>query len=136
MTSDAEPTNTVDESGNKTGLWREADDHGGTVIGEYRDGERHGTWRHLFTNGQRRAEGTYERGRLDGDWVWYRRDGTLMQRGSFHDGEKHGRWQRWSTQGALLDEGDFDRGKKVGVWVQYLPDGTIKKTTAHRVASA
>lgn len=112
MTDDPAP-NRVDAQGRKTGHWSERDSHGGMISGAYVDGERHGLWRHQFTDGSLRAEGTYEHGALNGAWTWYRATGGLLQRGGFLDNEKHGRWDRWNPDGTPLDTTEWDRGKKV-----------------------
>lgn len=108
-----EPTpNRVDDPGHKTGLWSEADSHGGTITGEYVRGERYGVWRHHFTDGSLRSEGTYDHGTLHGEWTWYRSTGDLLQRGDFLENEKHGRWERWRADGTPLDSAEWNRGKK------------------------
>lgn len=130
--TDTGPANAFDAEGRRTGPWEEDDPHGGTVRGDYVAGERHGLWRHFSAGGGLRSEGTYDRGRLSGEWTWYRASGALLQRGGFLDDETHGPWQRWTAAGTLIDEGEWDRGKKTGTWVHYDPDGTVKRTTVHR----
>lgn len=102
-----------DDQGRKTGLWSETDPHGGTITGEYVDGERHGLWWHYFANASLRAEGEYPRGTLHGNWIWHRATGGLLQRGGFLDDEKHGLWERWSADGSPLHATQWDRGKKL-----------------------
>jgi antitoxin component YwqK of YwqJK toxin-antitoxin module len=127
--------NQFDEDGRKTGQWEEPDPHGGTVRGHYLAGERTGLWQHHFRDGALRSEFHYDHGELNGDCVWYRQTGGLLQKGGFLDGEKHGRWQRWTNTGAPLDEGTFERGVKSGPWITYSVDGSVKKTTNHRAQS-
>ena len=112
MSVDPAP-NGCDDEGRRTGLWSEADPHGGTITGEYVDGERHGVWRHYFADGLLRSEGEYRRGALHGSWVWYRATGGLLQRGGFLDDQKHGLWERWAADGSPLDTTQWDRGRKV-----------------------
>jgi antitoxin component YwqK of YwqJK toxin-antitoxin module len=102
-----------DAAGRKTGLWTDADPHGGVMTGEYVDGRRQGTWRHFGADGRLRSEGEFDGGDLHGAWTWYRVTGGLLQRGSFDRGEKHGRWERWSSAGAPLDAGTWDHGRRV-----------------------
>jgi antitoxin component YwqK of YwqJK toxin-antitoxin module len=128
--------NQFDEEGRKTGRWEEADPHGGTVSGHYLAGERTGLWQHRFADGELRSEFRYEAGELNGDSIWYRQTGGLLQKGGFLNGEKHGRWQRWTAAGVPLDEGTFDHGVKSGPWTSFSPDGSIKKTVNHRARRA
>lgn len=126
------PPNATDEQGRRTGLWEEADDHGGVMRGEYLDGERVGTWRHVSARGRLRSEGGYAGGQLHGRWTWWRTDGSKLQEGAFDHGDRTGLWRRWSAAGALLDEGEYQGETKVGTWVSYHPDGSVKATKAHR----
>ncbi|MDD1476164.1 toxin-antitoxin system YwqK family antitoxin [Arthrobacter sp. H16F315] len=80
-----------------------------------------------FRSGQVKAEAGYRGGQLDGDCVWYREGGGLLQKGAFRDGQQDGFWQRWHRSGELLDEGSFDVGRKTGEWITYSPDGTETK---------
>lgn len=124
--------NLLDENGRKTALWEESDPHGGGISGYYIAGERSGLWRHYFQDGALRSEAHYEDGKLNGDCIWYRQTGGLLQKGGFLSGDKHGLWQRWTKSGVPIDEGTFDRGVKSGLWTYYNQDGSIKKTTKHR----
>lgn len=124
--------NETDAAGNRTGVWEEPDPHGGTMHGEYVDGQRHGRWEHRFVDGRVRSEMTYEAGAIAGPVTWYRSTGGLLQKGSFVNDEKHGFWQRWTAAGILIDEGEFDHGVKTGEWVYYAPDGAVKRRTVHR----
>lgn len=110
--TDAVPPNALDQRGQKTGLWDEADSHGGLMRGEYLDGERHGHWQHFFVDGTMRSEGGYDHGELTGEWTWFRSGGRVMQRGGFACGEKHGVWERWNADGAPIDAGEFDPVRK------------------------
>lgn len=135
MATVSAPDSTPDEhdaAGRKTGPWTDADPHGGVMIGDYVEGQRHGTWRHYGADGGLRSEGAFAQGVLHGEWTWYRTAGGLLQRGAFDRGEKHGRWERWNSSGQPLDSGSWDRGRKTGEWTHYAPDGSVKKTTNHR----
>lgn len=127
-----ESPNALDDQGRKTGRWSESDPHGGVIVGDYLDGERHGTWRHYSLDGRLRSEGPYEHGALHGTWTWYRANGALMQRGGIDHDVKHGRWERWDAQGRPLDAGDYDQGRKAGEWTTFSPDGTAKAVKRHR----
>lgn len=128
--SDATPEspNALDDDGRKIDRWTEPDPHGGVMVGDYLEGERHGTWRHHSLDGRLRSEGPYEHGVLQGTWTWYRANGKLLQRGDIDRGVKHG---RWDAQGRPLDAGDYDQGRKAGEWTTYNPDGTVKSVKNH-----
>lgn len=121
-----------DEHGQKTGMWTDADLHGGVMIGEYVEDRRQGEWRHISTEGRLRSQGFFLDGELDRDWVWYRASGQLMRRGGFIRGAKNGVWERWNAAGEPIDRGSFDNGRKVGEWHLLHADGSIKRITRHR----
>lgn len=124
--------NALDGRGQKTGMWTDADSHGGVMVGEYVEDRRQGEWRHFATDGRLRSHGFFLDGELDRDWTCYRASGELMQRGGFLRGAKHGVWERWNAAGEPIDRGTFDDGRKVGDWHVLHPDGSIKRTTRHR----
>jgi antitoxin component YwqK of YwqJK toxin-antitoxin module len=130
--SNDEAPNREDARGRRTGRWEERDPHGGTIVGDYVEGERAGEWTHYFADGRVRSVSQYVAGSLTGPATWYRATGGLLQRGGFLDGEKHGFWQRWDAAGAIIDEGEFDRGSKTGRWTYFNADETVKRTTLHR----
>ncbi|WP_170223729.1 toxin-antitoxin system YwqK family antitoxin [Nonomuraea turkmeniaca] len=96
------------------------------------DGRRHGPWTFSFRNGQVKAKGSYRSGQLDGEWIWYREGGGLLQQGAFVDGVQHGPWRRWHDTRKLLDEGTYAMGKKSGEWVTSSKAGEETKRKNHR----
>lgn len=46
-----------------------------------------GTWKGWFANGNINFEGTYRNGMKDGNWTWYREDGTKDMVQVYRDGE-------------------------------------------------
>lgn len=131
MNAVPESRNTLDDQGRKTGRWTESDSHGGMMVGDYIDGQRHGICRHYSLDGRLRSEGPYEHGVLHGTWIWYRANGALLQRGHIDNDVKHGRWERWDARGRPLDAGDYDQGRKSGEWTTCNPDGTVKAVKRH-----
>jgi antitoxin component YwqK of YwqJK toxin-antitoxin module len=88
-----------------------------------------------LANGNLKAIGRFEKGKMIGDWKWYRENGELMQTGSFDlDEQKCGRWTRYQENGKLYDEGEFLAGKKVGEWHVYDKNGKLAKTSKHKSA--
>ena len=104
--------NSFDAEGRKSGRWSEPDPHGGTMTGEYLDGDRVGHWCHFAGDGRLRSEGGYDGGELHGVWTWYRASGVLLQRGAFDHGTKDGAWERWDAQGDHLDTTWWKQGRK------------------------
>ena len=48
----------------------------GLTRGNYKDGQRDGTWVNYHENGQLRYKGEYNNGNREGSWVFFNKDGT------------------------------------------------------------
>jgi len=66
-----------------------------------------GTRIETFSDGRVKAIGRMKKGELDGQWKWFRKDGSLMRSGSFRNGEQ------------------------ARTWTTYTPDGEVAKTTEY-----
>ena len=103
--------------------------------GQFRRGQKQGSWKYFFRNGRLKALGSYDDGRLTGHWVWWRENGQRLQEGAFTEDRQVGPWKRWFDNGQLWDEGTYnDDGQKVGEWTTFDRDGAVKSTRTHRGA--
>lgn len=50
---------------------------------------------------------------MDGKWVFYRENGTLLETGHYKGGVKHGIWVGYDKLGQLAYEAKFSMGKEV-----------------------
>jgi antitoxin component YwqK of YwqJK toxin-antitoxin module len=137
--------------GRKNGYWTEFPDSGFTVAkmeGNYRDGLEDGTWRYWYSNGGKRAEGSYRLGKRVGRWEELSRTGTPGG-GEYVDGVKTGEWTEWDFDflfwlmraleamrggGAALESpeskahGSYDEeGEKNGLWTVHYATGDRKE---------
>jgi antitoxin component YwqK of YwqJK toxin-antitoxin module len=67
----------------------------------------------FYKNGQKKAEGPFVDGMMEGTWRFYRYDGALWQTGNFKNEQKHGRWTRYDREGVVEYDEEFFEGKKV-----------------------
>lgn len=72
--------------------------------GAYINDLKNGTFTKWFSNGNKRAEGSYRKGLKTGMWSYYYKN----------------------TPGIIRINGEFDAGKKDGKWVFYDKNGTIR----------
>jgi antitoxin component YwqK of YwqJK toxin-antitoxin module len=56
-------------------------------------------------------------------------NGTVKLRGSHLDGAMHGNWVFYRRDGSLMRTGAFDRGTQVGVWRTHDRTGAVIKET-------
>ena len=94
--------------------------------GNFKNGEREGTWVGYHENGQLWIKGYYKNNKREGTWVSYHENGQLRSRGNYKDGEREGTWVFYNDIGnkrmfeikigtTVIDEGSgvYNRGKKV-----------------------
>ena len=56
-------------------------------------------------------------------------NGNVRFRGALRDGEMDGDWEFFRKDGSLMRSGRFDRGRQVGVWSTFDRAGRLVKTT-------
>ncbi|MCC7071414.1 MAG: toxin-antitoxin system YwqK family antitoxin [Deltaproteobacteria bacterium] len=87
---------------------------------------RHGPYTQYFTNGQRRAEGSYYLGEKDGQihtWHW---NGALESTGFMKHGVRVGRWEHLWPSGALRAVEEFHEGLARGRWQTWYVSGVLE----------
>jgi antitoxin component YwqK of YwqJK toxin-antitoxin module len=60
-----------------------------------------------YDNGAVKLRGSHLDGEMHGDWVFYRRDGSLMRSGAFDRGRQIGTWRTYDRSGAVVKETVF-----------------------------
>ncbi|GAB2770242.1 MULTISPECIES: tetratricopeptide repeat protein [Hymenobacter] len=105
----------------------------------------------LHLNGATRFTGTYVDGRQNGEWRWFRRDGSLslvrryqagqqqgaeeiyastgrvQQRTHYQDGQLQGLYEHFYDHGQLQRTGFYQAGQQQGTWRQYYPTGQLSE---------
>jgi predicted DCC family thiol-disulfide oxidoreductase YuxK len=76
-----------------------------------------------YPSGRRRAAGLIDLQNQwrEGEWTFWREDGSLEEQGPFVEGLPHGQWIYWDPGGWKHSAGPFVRGNKTGVWTRYYP---------------
>ena len=72
-----------------------------------------------------KSKGKIKKGKLDGPWVWYHKNGQLDIKGTYKDGKEEGPWVRYWENGQLWTKGTNKDGKREGPWVTYYDDGQL-----------
>ncbi len=60
-----------------------------------------------YSTGTVKSTGFTLDGEMHGDWVFYRKDGSVMRSGSFERGRQCGVWRTFDREGRLVSETDF-----------------------------
>ena len=67
---------------------------------------------YYFKNGKVKAKGRSVYDLIEGEWIFFRETGQLLQIGNFKRGQKHGSWIRYDIQDVLEYQEVFDHGVK------------------------
>lgn len=89
-------------------------------------GEKSGTVKTYFDNGQLREEGQFDNGNLDGYRKIYHPDGYLEVIEHYRQGEFHGTYQKFYSDGQVSVAGEYIDGVMKGVWKTFYPSGQLK----------
>jgi antitoxin component YwqK of YwqJK toxin-antitoxin module len=94
-------------------------------LGNYRNGELHGTTRIWSEHGSLWAEIAYREGVTTRLRSWHD-SGHLAEEWRYKDAENADIW-KWDEEGKLTDELYQRNGDIEGWWTKYWPDGTVKR---------
>ena len=97
------------------------------TIGKYKKGEKEGTWKEYYLNGQLQEIAKYENGKLEGKYKSYYRNKKLESEGEFEKGNKEGTWIFYYENGEKKSEGKYRDDEKVRKWKYYNTNGKIDK---------
>ncbi len=98
--------------------------------GQYKTGQKHGTWMHYHSNGELRKEENYRQGERNGRWSFYFENGQLRETSHYKAGKREGRFQMYNEAGTLLTEGFYKDGQKVGLWKEFHANGQLAISAA------
>jgi antitoxin component YwqK of YwqJK toxin-antitoxin module/V8-like Glu-specific endopeptidase len=80
---------------------------------------------------QKKREGGYKHGKLDGTWVSYFPDGKLERETTYVDGVAEGRSVEYHPSGPKKEEGTFLHGVRVGTWTEFYEGGRVWRKTVY-----
>ena len=87
----------------------------------------HGLYTEYYRDGQKFAEGSYDRGIHEGKWNYWYPNGQLCKTVNFKKGLPDGSWERFREDGTLFSSISYSNGQREGKWTYYYDDGkTIK----------
>lgn len=68
---------------------------------------RKGEFREYYDNGRLKSKGRMRDNHMVGDWVWYRRDGSMLRSGSFAAGVQVGTWVTYDRTSSPVRSTEF-----------------------------
>ena len=77
----------------------------------------------LWDNGQKKFEGSYKNGELNGlETKWYK-NGQKKFEGTYKNGKQVGKWTTWYSIGQKWSEVTYKNGKEDGLWTTWYDNG-------------
>ena len=89
--------------------------------GRYKNGLMNGKWTYYHRNGQKEFEVTYKDGIEDGLWTYWYENG--QKGGTYKDGKKNGNWMHWDLNGSKILDENFENGILNGPMISWYPNG-------------
>tara|TARA_B100000424_G_C22901866_1_gene479638 strand:- start:88 stop:660 length:573 start_codon:yes stop_codon:yes gene_type:complete len=96
------------------------------LIGEYKNGLKHGIWKTFYPNGSLKERRFYKRGLKVGLYEGFYNDGAKNFVFMFKNGEYNGTNSLWTKDGQLLEEFNYKMGREFGSQKVWYLDGKIK----------
>lgn len=116
----------TDDGGVRHGPFRQWSKDGVVIAdGNYENGERDGQWLENFPDGSPKAMTTYSVGVRDGDWKTWFDNGNVSGEGSYADGRKDGKATFYYEDGTRKAEGTWKNDVKVGKSTNWHSDGSL-----------
>jgi uncharacterized protein len=114
----------IDEEGIKDGPWKEFYTDGSKRSeGNYIKGKQVGPWKFFYPDGKTEEEGSYNKqGKPDGNWRWYYESGNLWREQNYINGLEDGLYTEYNEQNKVITSGEFIEGMEDGEWTYDLGD--------------
>ena len=85
---------------------------------------KHGAYRAMHPDGSPKIEGEYKNGQKEGTWTTYGRNGKKIEEIGYKNDKKCGLCQAWSANsGKLIYRGAYSDGKPIGIHEKWYDDG-------------
>ena len=114
----------TDLNGLRQGHWKEFYKTGEVQAeGNYQDGKREGNWLFFLPNKTIEVSGSYnKKGNKIGEWKWFYPNGQLMMVAHYTKGILDGEFVEYDETGEIVSKGDYVDGAEEGHW--YYRNGT------------
>ena len=126
-------------------------DRGGLLYAPNKEKPFSGSVFALYDNGQKKLNGRYRKGLMNGLWKYYYENGQIRHQGSFVNGDgsypdnysdslklkyppfggRKGRWTGWYENGQKKEEGTYKDGFRHGNWTYYTEVGDGKYSVTY-----
>ena len=77
----------------------------------------------LYEDGQKRSEGNFKDGKMDGLCMWWHENGQKAREANYKDDKPDGLWTEWYENGQKKVEVNFKDVKPDGLWTEWHETG-------------
>ena len=96
----------------------------------YQNNEPYSGWvKMMYDSGQKRAEGTFKDGQMDGLWMRWHKNGQKMFEGTYKDDNQVGLSTGWYENGQKAQEAIFKDTYPHGLWIRWHENGQKQSET-------
>ncbi|WP_139255229.1 hypothetical protein [Hymenobacter psychrophilus] len=81
-----------------------------------------------YPDGKPWVTGSYVDGKLNGEWRWYRRDGSLSAVRRYQQGKQEGGEELYTSTGRLQQRANYQAGVLEGLYEQFFGHGQLRRT--------
>ena len=82
---------------------------------------------HFYPEGKKYVEGDINKGKRNGEWFAYHKDGSIQTSAFYIDGVHDGEYKVFRENGKPLYTGQYKMGVYVGAWKEYDNEGNVIK---------
>ena len=97
----------------------QADRQGATA-----SGKQTGQWTYTYSDGAKKASGSFVNDVQEGSWTWWWPDGvTVKHQGAYRSGQRAGSWRHFHANGKPASSGSYRLDRQDGTWTYFTTDG-------------
>jgi len=86
---------------------------------------------HFYQGGKKYVEGNINKGKKNGEWFAYHKDGSIQTSAFYVNGVEDGEYKTFRENGKPCYTGLYKMGVRIGEWKEYYEDGNAKKLTEY-----
>ncbi|MBN2611759.1 MAG: toxin-antitoxin system YwqK family antitoxin [Bacteroidales bacterium] len=94
----------------------------------FRKGKLQGDAVYFYKNGKLKWKGTYKNGFISGTWEYWNENGEKLYEVNYHNDTLEGVFKSWYPNGLLKEQGSYENNRKKGEWIVYNESGSIIET--------
>jgi len=104
----------------------------GRVKGKINKGKREGEWLEYYKNGSLESKSNYKDGKEEGELFWYYQNGKLEIKGNYKDGKEEGEFLSYDVNGQLVYKYNYKEGELEGEWLNYYENSQLKEKRIYK----